>query len=481
MAGNEKSDFKAMPTVSSITSGPISRGKWHRRRLAFVRWRRRNISVKTTMMLIGTVVGILAGIGAWFLKWSIGGLSHFFLSLQNPGEVNWWLFALPFAGIMITVCYQRYWVRYSLEHGVSQVSWAIQAHQYRLRTGMCYQPLIANVMTVGLGGSAGAEGPIATAGAAIGSLLGRITGLAPERVRVMIGCGAGAGIAGIFKSPLGGALFTLEVLKMKLDTVSVLVLFVTALFGGITTYLLTGMTFNIAMGPLEAFDFSLIWWAAAFGVFCGIYSIYYNKVTNVMLRLYDGMKNHWLRNILSATVVGLCLLMFPAMYGEGYIAMGHLLNGNSESILNGGLFASYGGDASMMLLLAFLLILAKAFATVSSNSGGGVGGDFAPTLFAGAFAGTVFAWAMNLWFDAGLSPVTFAFFGTAGAFSGIINAPLMATFLVAEMVGFGFLYIFPIAVTSFVSFGVCKIFTIFDYDRGENKSIAPKDMQNAQV
>lgn len=446
----------------------------HRRWLRFVLWRRRNITAKVACMLLGAIIGILAGAGAWFLKWSIGGLSHFFLSLTDSHHANWFLFALPFAGIIITACYQRYILGYSLEHGVSQVSRSLAEHQYRLRTGFCYQPLLANVMTVGLGGSAGAEGPIATAGAAIGSLLSRLTGMSPQQMRVMIGCGAGAGIAGIFKAPLGGALFTLEVLKMKLDTLSVLVLFVSTLFGGLTTYILTDFTFNIDVHRLLDFDMAVLGWVAGLGLFCGFYSIYYNKITNVMLRLYNGMKNAWLRNILSATIVGLCLLMFPAMYGEGYIAVTNLVNGDFDHILHGGFFAGYDGDALMMLVFGFLLILTKAFATVSSNSGGGVGGDFAPTIFAGAFCGLVFAWAVNMAFDAGVSPAMFAFVGTAGAFSGIINAPLMATFLVAEMPGDGFIYILPIAIASFISFMTTKIFTIFDRDHGENKSISPK-------
>lgn len=432
---------------------------------------------KTSAMLLGSVIGIIAGSFAWFLKWSIGGLSHFFLSLTDPFTVNWWLFGLPFAGIIITACYQRYWLKYSLEHGVSQVSHSIAAHQYALRTGFCYQPLLANVMTVGLGGSAGAEGPVATAGAAVGSLLARLTGLSPGRVRVMIGCGAGAGIAGIFKAPLGGALFTLEVLKMKLDTLSTLVLFVTTLFGGLTTYILTGFTFNLDMARLADFDMALMGWAAGLGLFCGFYSIYYNKVTNIMLRTFNGMKNRWLCYVFSASIAGMCVLLFPAMYGEGYIAVTKLLNDNLDTFLSGGLFSGFSADGSMLLVFGALLILTKAFATVSSNSGGGVGGDFAPTIFAGAFAGLVFAWSMNMAFGAGLNPATFAFLGTAGAFSGIINAPLMATFLVAEMTGDGFIYILPIAVTAFISFGICKLFTVFDRDHGENKSVISKTPQ----
>lgn len=423
--------------------------------------------------MLGSVIGVVGGIFAWFLKWAIGGLSHFFLSLTDPAGVNWWLFALPFVGIILVGCYQRYCLGYSLEHGVSQISRDLANRNYNIPKGFCYQPLLANVATVGLGGSAGAEGPVATATAAVGSLFGRLVGMCPRQVRVMIGCGAGAGIAGIFKSPLGGALFTLEVLKMKLDTLSVLVLFVSALFGGVTTFILTGCTFNVDMGALTDFDMRLLGWTAALGVFIGFYSIYYNKVTNVMISVYGRISNGWARNALSAAVVGLCLLMFPAMYGEGYIAVTNLVNGHCDSILQGGLFARFGGDIAVMTALGALLILAKAFATVSSNSGGGVAGDFAPTIFAGAFAGLVFAWAMNLWFDAGLDTATFAFLGTAAAFSGIINAPLMATFLVAEMVGDGFIYFVPIALASFVSFGTCKIFTLFDVDHGENKSISP--------
>lgn len=452
---------------------PERNNKWHRRRLMFILWRRRRVEPKYAGMILGALIGILAGAGAWFLKWSIGGLSHFFLSLTDPGNANWFLFALPFAGIIITACYQRYWVKYPLEHGVSQISRDLAAHQYRIRTGMCYQPLFANVMTVGLGGSAGAEGPIATAGAAIGSLLARLSGMSPNQVRVLIGCGAGAGIAGIFKSPLGGALFTLEVLKMKLDRIGVLILFVSTIVGGLTTYALTGFTFNIDMHRLSDFDMSLLGWVVALGIFLGFYSIYYNKITNVMLRTFNRMSNPWVRNISSATIVGICLLMFPAMYGEGYIAVTKLVNGYTDSILSAGVFSSYDGDAIMMLALGILLILTKAFATVSSNSGGGVGGDFAPTIFAGAFAGLIFAWGMNMAFDANLSPSLFAFLGTAGAFSGIINAPLMATFLVVEMTGDGFILILPLALTSFMSFITCKLFTVFDIDRGENKAISP--------
>lgn len=436
-------------------------------------WRRRQMSEYVASCFIAIFVGILAGVGAWFLKWSIGGLTRFFLSLTDPAHGNWFLFVLPILGIVLTSLYQRYWVGYPLEHGVSQIHRSLARHHYRIRPGFCYQPILANVMTLGLGGSAGAEGPIATVGAAIGSLIARATGLSPERVKTMIGIGAGAGIAGIFKSPIGGALFTLEVFRMKLDTISVLTLFLSTLCAGITTYALTDFTFNIQVDRLLDFDMALLGWAVGLGVFLGFYSIYYNKITNMMLRLFNGMSNIWLRNILSGTIVGLCLLCFPSMFGEGYIFVTQLVNGDTSHVLSGSIFACFSDNALIVLLLMVLLILLKAFATVSTNSGGGVAGDFAPTIFAGAFAGLVFAWAMNMIFDVHLSPAVFAFLGTAGAFAGIIHAPLMATFLVAEMPGDGFIYFFPLALVSFISFLTSKIFTIFDRDRGENISISP--------
>lgn len=411
------------------------------------------------LMILAVLTGIGGGIGAWFLKWSIGGLTALVFRHLDPGGFNFYLLWMPFAGILLVGCYQRYVLHTSLEHGTTRLSKSLSEHQFRLRPGLIYQPILAATVTLSAGGSAGAEGPIATAGGAIGSNIGKLFGVAPGMMRVLIGCGCGAGIAGIFKAPVAGALFTLEVMKMRLETMSVLALVVSSICGAMTCYAMTGYTFDVQFLPHSFFDPAHFGWIILLGVFCGFYSIYYNKVTGWLHKWYGSMKNHWLRNISSAAVLGASLLLFPCLYGEGYGTVTQLVNGNDTAWLHGTLFASLRLDELELIGIAALLALVKVWATISSNSGGGVAGDFAPTIFAGAVAGLVFAHLVNLIPGVELPVPLFALFGTAGAFAGIIHAPLMAMFLVAEMVGNGYGFFLPLMITSTVSYLVVKLFT----------------------
>ena len=410
-------------------------------------------------MVLAIITGTLAGVGAWILKFFIGRMCSFFLGFMRSGEINWYLAALPFIGILAVAVYQRYVIRFDLEHGTARIARVIAGGSYRISPTLCYRPLLANIVTLGFGGSAGAEGPIAAAGAAIGSNVSRLFGVSPALMRVMIGCGAVAGIAGIFKAPVGGAMFTLEVLKMKISTLSVLALMVASVCGGMTCYALTGFTFDVMFLPTSFFDPHTLGWVTLLGVFCGIYSVYYTRVTAMLHRFFKSFRNPWLKNLTGAAIVGGCLVLFPAMYGEGYATVTDLVNGRCDLFLDGSPFTSEISDAAMVLLLAFALLMLKVFATIASNSAGGVAGDFAPTIFAGAFAGMVFAMAVNSVFDTHLPVALFALFGTAGAFSGIIHAPIMAMFLVAEMLGNGYGFFLPLMVTSSVSYITVKLIT----------------------
>lgn len=421
--------------------------------------RRKDMSQGVTMMVLAVIVGILSGVAAWVLKWSIGGMCNFFVGYERGPGPYWYVFFLPFVGIFLAVAYQRYVVHGTLEHGTDIVGKMIAEGQYKMRFGMCYQPIIASVLTLGFGGSAGAEGPVATVGSALGSTLARTFGVNPDMVRMMIGCGAGAGIAGIFKAPIGGMLYTLEVMKMKMTTLSVLALVVASLCGTLTCYILTGFSFDVKFLPSSFFDPKSLGWVVLLGIFCGIYSIYYTKITHILHRFFSSIANRWLRAACGAFMVGLSLLMFPCMYGEGYNTVTLLMNDETMTFLRGGLFENDGISAWAFILLAAGVVLVKVFATIASNSAGGVAGDFAPTIFAGAFCGVVFAWTMNYLFHADLSVGIFALFGMTGAFSGIIHAPLMAVFLVAEMVGNGYGFILPLAVTAAVSYITVKLLT----------------------
>ncbi len=447
------------PQSKQTSTAQASRSKWRVRWLQMVAWRRAHVPIGLSLLVLAMLVGIGGGIGAWFLKWSISGLTSLVFHHLDPGGVNWYLLWLPFAGILLVACYQRYVIHASLEHGTTRMSQALAARQFAMRPGLMYQPLLAAVVTLSAGGSAGAEGPIATAGGAIGSNIGRLFGVTPEMMRVLIGCGAGAGIAGIFKAPIAGALFTLEVMKMRLDTLTVLALILSSVCGAMTCYAMTGYTFDVQFLPHSFFNPAAMGWIVLLGVFCGFYSIYYNKVTALLHRWYDGMTNHWIRNVSSAGVLAVSLLIFPCLYGEGYSTVTQLVNGNETGWIHGTVFASMGlGDVALIGIAALLMLL-KVWATISSNSGGGVAGDFAPTIFAGAVAGLVFARLINLIPGVEVSVSLFALLGTAGAFAGIIHAPLMAMFLVAEMVGNGYGFFLPLMVTSIISYVIVKIFT----------------------
>lgn len=410
-----------------------------------------------TLMCLACLCGMAAGVGAWFLKFAIGHMARLLFS-QASGSGVWWLLAvLPTAGILIAIAYQRYVVRGQLEHGTDLLCRHINAGHYSLKASLMVNPIIASTITLGFGGSAGAEGPIAYSGAAMGSNIARLFGLRGDMQRIMVACGAGAGIAGIFKAPVAGILFTLEVLKMKLTSLSVLALTVAALSGGLTCYILTGFSFDVKFLPDSFFDPATLGWVAALGVFCGLYSVYYSKVSSLLVRFFGHISNRWLRGVAGGLIVGACILLFPAFYGEGYEAVTELINGTVDRFMAGGPLADVHQDPTSLILMGLAVLMLKVFACIASNSAGGVAGDFTPTVFAGAFAGFVFAATVNALFGARLPIGLFCLFGAAGAFSGIIHAPLMAVFLVAEIVGNGYGYILPLSVVSALSYIVVKI------------------------
>lgn len=410
-----------------------------------------------TLMVLAALCGTAAGVGAWFLKFVIGHLAALLFSKAGGTGIWWLLGLLPIAGILLTVAYQRFVVRGQLEHGTDLLCRDIAARRFGLAPSLMYNPIIASTITLGFGGSAGAEGPIAYAGAAMGSNIARLFGLDPDMQRIMVGCGAGAGIAGIFKAPVAGILFTLEVLKMSLSTLSVLALTVAGLSGALTCYILTGFTFDVQFLPDSFFDPRTLGWVALLGIVCGLYSVYYTKVSTRLVRFFGRIRNRWLRGLAGGAIVGACILLFPAFYGEGYGAVTQMINGTVDRFMAGGPLADVQQSPETLILMGLAVLMLKVFACIASNSAGGVAGDFTPTVFAGVFAGFVFAAAANAFLDARLPVGLFCLFGAAGAFAGIIHAPLMAIFLVAEIVGNGYGYILPLAVVSSVSYLIVKI------------------------
>lgn len=427
----------------------------YRQRL--LRWRENNVTDQVFQFVAAAVVGLFTGIAAFILKWLIGKVGLLLTHNFNPVSFNYLFLVFPLAGIMLTGIFQRYLLHRQIDHGVKRLLTAMELKHYDIPFAMIWAYIIGSTLTLGFGGSAGAEGPIASSGAAIGSNIARWLKMRPAMLRILIGCGAGAGIAGIFKAPVGGVLFTLEVMKLEMTTVSVMALFASCIVSSMTAYSLSNLTVDMSYLQISQFEPATVPYIILLGVVCGIYSLYYATVMGWMQRFFDSIKNSWLKNLLSGTILSVILFFFPAMFGEGYNMMGHLLNGEINAIGNYSAIFSNPDRWSDMIMICLFVCALKAFATASSNSGGGIAGDFAPTLFAGCFVGFTFAAIINHFFGVSLPSAAFAFMGMAGVMAGAIRAPYMALFITAEMTN-GFVLFLPLMGVTAISYGIVRLF-----------------------
>lgn len=413
------------------------------------------------IVICSCVIGVFAGFGAYLLKrvihlvaqWLRLGLGHIPLEWH---DADCWLLVLPLAGILIAVAYQRWVARADMVHATDRIIGYLNSQNYSIPGKMMYDPIVACGITLGFGGSAGAEGPIAYAGAAIGSRLGRLLGIEQELMRVLIGIGAGAGIAGIFKSPIAGVLFTLEVLKMNLPSGPMLGLVMASVCASVTCYAFTGTRLYLPFN-LHPEKGVAIYWVMLLGVFCGLYATVYNIITIWMKRFFNSRRRKWVSWISSGLIAGISLFLFPCIYGEGYPVMTRLVNGDSD-ILTSGLLRAGSADIDTFLLMLGGLLLVKALATVCTNSGGGVAGAFAPTLFAGAVTGTIFALMMQHTFGIDIPASLCSLYAMAGVFAGTIFAPVMGIFLATEITG-AFEYILPVTVCSAFAYITARLTT----------------------
>lgn len=431
----------------------------HDMMLRFLIWREHHIKEKTFVLILALLVGLACGFAALLLKFLIHLISGSLTNHAMIDEGNYIYLIFPVVGILISGFYVRHVVRDNISHGVTRVLYSISQNKSRLKTHNMYTSLIASSITIGFGGSVGAEGPIVYTGAAIGSNLGQMFRLSPRVLMLLVGCGAAAGIAGIFKAPIAGMLFTLEVLMVDLTAASVMPLLIASITGATVAYVFTGYNVEFIFEQSEQFLTGRIPYVILLGILCGIVSLYFTKVMNTMenffrKRLHTPMQ----RTLIGGAILAVLVFLFPPLYGEGYGAINGLLNGDPSSIVNGSPFYAEGWSPLFILLFIGMIILFKAFATSATNGGGGVGGTFAPSLFVGCMTGFFFAYLVNyLGLGPTLSVKNFALMGMAGVMSGVMHAPLMAIFLTAEMTG-GYQLFLPLLIVSTISYGTIKVF-----------------------
>lgn len=421
-------------------------------------WEKRNLASNSLFIIMAVIIGFGAGTGAWLLKLLIKKVSVLLTGSMSPVDFNYRLLFLPLIGILLTGIFSRYIIRRDISKGVGRIEKDLSTRKCRLSPLIIWANIIGNTLTLGFGGSAGSEGPIAYSGAAIGSNIGRLFNMPDKAIRILVGIGAGAGIAGIFKSPVGGVLFTLEVLELQMSTFCVIALFVACIVAALTCYGFSGFHPDVTFSDISPFDPAFLGWIVLLGIFCGLYSAYYNTVKQHTDRLYSRLKNPWVKNLISGAALSVFVFLFPAFYGEGYGVATDLINDRFVPLIGDSGFIQYLDQPWTLPLCAVVILLVKSFLVSSTTNGGGIAGDFAPTIFAGAVAGFLFAYAANEFCGADFPVCNFALVGMAAVMAGTIHAPLMAIFIVVEM-SQGYSFFMPVAIGAFLSYLSMKVVT----------------------
>lgn len=424
-----------------------------------------SLSLPRNVYVLGValVIGLMVGTGAQALKDLVGIISRIVTSHADTDGINWIFLLLPVVGIILAVLYQRYVVKQKIAHGVERMKVLLDNNRPDMPVTEIWSPVIASGLTLGFGGSAGTEGPIATAGGALGCNMARWCGMPFPLVRAMLAIGAGAGIAGIFKAPVGGMLFAIEVLGIGMTALQLMALATACTAAALSAYVLSGLTTDVVFPDFTPVNLMYVPWAVIVGVFCGAYSAYYSRLAAWTRGRLSSIPNSWFKNLAAGLSIGVLILIFPKLYGEGYSFVTDILSGRWEVMGSFGPFAKEHLGVAGLILISLGMLLVKGIAVACTTSGGGVAGDFAPAIFAGCMAGYFFAMSVNAIFETSLPVADFAFFGMAAVLAGTVKAPLMAMFLVTEMVQL-FSLLLPVAVASGMAY---MVVCLIEY-RGRN-------------
>ena len=432
----------------------------------FINWRKNYISDKQFTLILAFFIGLFASVAALFLHWLIKQIQYILTDGFAQNSANWLYLVFPVIGIYLTSLFVKYIVKDNISHGITRILYAISSKRSRLKVHNCWSSVIASAITIGFGGSVGAEAPIVLTGSAIGSNLGQLFRLDNKTLMLLVGCGAAAAIAGIFKAPIAGLVFTLEVLMVDLSMASLLPILTASVTATCFTYIFIGSDALFSFHLDDAWLVDRIPASILLGVFCGLISLYFIRTMNACERVFSRLKNHrYAKLLLGGSMLSLLIFLFPSLYGEGYSALNILLNGKTEEdwnlLLNNSLFY---GNAELLILYVALVILSKVFATSATNGGGGCGGTFAPSLFVGGFSGFLFAriWNINQ-FGVYVPEKNFTLLGMCGVMAGVMHAPLTGIFLIAEITG-GYMLFIPliiVAVSSVITISVFEPHSIY--------------------
>lgn len=411
--------------------------------------------------MLAFMVGFFAAVAAFVLHGMINQIVALLTGSFDEHAANWLYLVYPVVGIFLTSLFVRYIVKDNISHGITRILYAISSKNSRLRGHNCWSSVFASAITIGFGGSVGAEAPIVLTGSAIGSNLGKLFKMDNKTLLLLVGCGAAGAIAGIFKAPIAGLVFTLEVLMIDLTMASLLPVLISCVTATCFTYIFRGSTSMFTFELESAWVVERVPASILLGVTCGLISLYFIRSMTMCENLFAKFNDRpYIKLVIGGGMLSLLIFLFPSLYGEGYHDINLLLNGKTDAdfdaILNNSLFA---GNGNFLILYLALVLLTKVFATSATNGGGGCGGTFAPSLFIGCFGGFLFSRLWNMYqIGVPLPEKNFALLGMAGVMSGVMHAPLTGIFLIAEITG-GYDLFMPLMIVS-----VCSYLTIIIFE-----------------
>ena len=424
-------------------------------------WRRMNFSEQKFILAISFIVGILTAFAGLFLKWLIAQIQYVLTYRFDVTDSNPLYLVYPVIGIFLTGLFVRYVVKDDISHGVTKILFAIARKQSKIKAHNTWSSVIASAITIGFGGSVGAEAPIVLTGSAIGSNLGRLFRMNSKTLMLLVGCGAAGAVAGIFKAPIAGLVFTLEVLMIDLTMGALLPLLISCVTAAGVTFAISGTNTIFEFHLQDAFAVEKIPAYILLGIFCGLVSLYFTRTMNSLEDIYRKYSNPYVKLLIGGATLSILIYLFPSLYGEGYELIELLLNGRGpedwDTAMDSSLFYGHG---NLLLLYLALVLIFKVFASTATNGGGGCGGIFAPSLFLGCISGFIFArlWNINQCLGIHLPERNFAMIGMAGLMSGVMHAPLTGIFLIAELTG-GYQLFMPLMIVS-----VCAYLTIISFE-----------------
>ena len=423
-------------------------------------WKEKHLTDRQMLLILAFIIGILASFAAYILHTLIHQIQAILTEGFEVNSFNWLYLVFPVIGIYLTSLFVRYVVRDNISHGITRILYAISSKRSHLKPHNCWSSVIASAITIGFGGSVGAEAPIVLTGSAIGSNLGQLFKIDNKTMMLLLGCGAAAAIAGIFKAPIAGLVFTLEVLMVDLTMASLLPILVASITANVFTWALMGGKSLFTFVMDSAWQVDRLPACVLLGLFCAFISLYFIRTMTFCEGIFAKMKRHpYGKLAVGGVMLSSLIFLFPALYGEGYSAINILLNGTTEADWNQLLDKSlFYGHGNLLVVYIALVLLTKVFATSCTNGAGGCGGTFAPSLFIGGFGGFLFARLWNMYQIGVYVPEkNFTLLGMAGVMAGVMHAPLTGIFLIAEITG-GYALFVPLIIVSVVSVMGISIF-----------------------